>query len=48
VLVLTNLPTRKIRGVDSQGMILYAEDSQGRLHRMSPDAEGVNEGASVG
>lgn len=47
VLVLLNLPPRKIRGVESQGMILYAEDASGRLHLLNPEVEGVNEGAGV-
>ncbi|HJW29668.1 MAG TPA: methionine--tRNA ligase subunit beta, partial [Saprospiraceae bacterium] len=32
VVILTNLAPRKIRGVDSQGMILMAEGKDGRLH----------------
>ncbi len=47
VLVLLNLPPRKIRGVESQGMILYAEDAAGKLHVVSPNVDGVNEGAGV-
>ncbi len=47
VLVLLNLPPRKIRGVESQGMILYAGDHTGRLHVIHPETDGVNEGASV-
>jgi methionyl-tRNA synthetase len=35
VQVLVNLKPRKIRGVVSQGMILYAEDSTGKLHLVS-------------
>lgn len=37
VTVLVNLAPRKIRGVESQGMILYAEDSEGRLHIVGPE-----------
>ncbi len=37
VSVLSNLEPRKIRGVESQGMILMAEDSEGRLGFISPD-----------
>lgn len=47
VLVLVNLAPRKIRGVESQGMILYAEDTNGKLHLVNPNVEGVNEGANV-
>ncbi|MEO1451247.1 MAG: hypothetical protein AAFV07_17080, partial [Bacteroidota bacterium] len=39
VQVLVNLKPRKIRGVVSQGMILFAEDPDGNLHRMLPGAE---------
>jgi len=37
VTVLMNLPPRKIRGVESQGMILMAEDANGNLSFMSPE-----------
>lgn len=39
VTVLMNLPPRKIRGVESQGMILMAEDAQGNLSFMSPEKD---------
>jgi methionyl-tRNA synthetase len=39
VAVLMNLAPRKIRGVESQGMILMAEDSEGRLSFMIPEKE---------
>ncbi len=32
VVILANLETRKIRGVESQGMILMAQDQGGKLH----------------
>lgn len=38
VLVLANLAPRKMRGIDSQGMILMAEDAEGRLSFVSPEA----------
>jgi methionyl-tRNA synthetase len=38
VVLLANLAPRKIRGVESKGMILMAEDSAGRLCFVSPDA----------
>ncbi|MBX7242593.1 MAG: methionine--tRNA ligase [Bacteroidia bacterium] len=47
VLVLMNLPPRKIRGVESHGMILYAGDYTGKLHVIHPEKEGVNEGSTV-
>ncbi|MEO0468461.1 MAG: methionine--tRNA ligase [Bacteroidota bacterium] len=46
VQVLVNLKPRKIRGVESQGMILFAEDSLGTLHLVSPPQE-VESGSSV-
>jgi methionyl-tRNA synthetase len=32
VTVVANLAPRKMRGIDSNGMILMAEDSKGKLH----------------
>jgi methionyl-tRNA synthetase len=37
VLVLANLAPRKIRGVESQGMILMSEDAKGSLSFVSPE-----------
>ena len=37
VSVLMNLAPRKIRGVESQGMILMAENAEGKLSFVSPD-----------
>lgn len=39
VTVLMNLAPRKIRGVESQGMILMAEDSEGKLSFVSSEKE---------
>ena len=39
VSVLLNLEPRKIRGVESQGMILMAENEQGELSFVSPEKE---------
>ncbi|TNE53041.1 MAG: methionine--tRNA ligase [Bacteroidetes bacterium] len=39
VAVLLNLEPRKIRGVESQGMILMAENGDGRLSFLSPDSD---------
>lgn len=36
VVLLANLAPRKIRGVESKGMILMAEDGEGKLHFISP------------
>lgn len=46
VTVLMNLPPRKLRGVESQGMILMAEDAEGNLSFISPEKE-VNAGSEV-
>jgi methionyl-tRNA synthetase len=37
VVLLANLAPRKIRGVVSQGMILFAEDPDGKLHLINPE-----------
>ncbi|MDC0257802.1 methionine--tRNA ligase [Crocinitomicaceae bacterium] len=39
VTVLMNLAPRKIRGVESQGMILMAEDAEGNLSFVSPEKD---------
>jgi methionyl-tRNA synthetase len=46
VVVVANLAPRKMRGIESNGMILMAEDSDGKLHFVSP-ANVINAGASV-
>lgn len=46
VTVVSNLAPRKMRGIESQGMILMAEDSAGKLHFMQPEG-GVEPGSSV-
>lgn len=46
VVVVANLAPRKMRGIESTGMILMAEDSEGKLHFVSP-AETINAGAAV-
>ena len=37
VLVLLNLEPRKIRGIESQGMVLMAEDEEGALSFLAPE-----------
>ena len=37
VVVVANLAPRKMRGIESQGMILMAEDNAGKLHFVNPD-----------
>ena len=44
--VLMNLAPRKIRGVVSQGMILFAEDSEEVLHLLGPK-HGIESGSAV-
>lgn len=39
VSILMNLAPRKIRGIESQGMILMAEDSEGKLSFVAPTKE---------
>ncbi|MFY0600857.1 MAG: methionine--tRNA ligase [Cyclobacteriaceae bacterium] len=46
VVVLTNLAPRKIMGVESQGMLLFAENSDGALVSVTPDSKGQN-GATI-
>ena len=46
VTVVTNLAPRKMRGIESNGMILMAEDAQGKLHFVNP-SETINPGAGV-
>ena len=40
VTVLVNLAPRKLRGVESQGMILMVENSEGKYTFINPDADG--------
>ena len=46
VTVVTNLAPRKMRGIESNGMILMAEDSNGKLHFVNP-ADAIPPGAQV-
>lgn len=46
VTLLVNLAPRKMLGVESQGMILTAEDADGKLRLLQPNAE-VSPGSSV-
>uniref|UniRef100_UPI004056965A methionine--tRNA ligase n=1 Tax=Alistipes sp. TaxID=1872444 RepID=UPI004056965A len=47
VLVLVNLEMREMRGVESRGMILMAEDASGKLRLLSP-SDVCSNGAIVG
>ncbi len=46
VTVVTNLAPRKMRGIESNGMILMAEDANGKLHFINPETD-INAGAGV-
>lgn len=46
VTVVTNLAPRKMRGIESNGMILMAEDANGKLHFINPE-ENINPGSGV-
>jgi len=41
-----NLAPRKMRGIESNGMILMAEDKAGKLHFVSPEDK-IDEGSGV-
>ena len=38
VVVVANLAPRKMRGIESNGMILMSEDKAGKLHFVSPES----------
>jgi methionyl-tRNA synthetase len=46
VTVVTNLAPRKMRGIESNGMILMAEDKSGKLHFINPESK-IDEGSGV-
>ena len=46
VVVVVNLAPRKMRGIESNGMILMAEDSTGKLHFIQPETM-INAGSGV-
>jgi methionyl-tRNA synthetase len=46
VTVVTNLAPRKMRGIESNGMILMAEDKAGKLHFLQPPAT-IDPGSAV-
>lgn len=47
VAYLANLKPKKLRGIESQGMLLMAKEPDGNLRFMEPDAKGQN-GAVIG
>ncbi|MDB5191439.1 MAG: methionyl-tRNA synthetase [Segetibacter sp.] len=46
VTVVTNLAPRKMRGIESNGMILMAEDKRGKLHFINPESS-IDAGSNV-
>jgi methionyl-tRNA synthetase len=46
VTVVVNLAPRKMRGIESNGMILMAEDANGKLHFINPE-ENIHPGSGV-
>jgi methionyl-tRNA synthetase len=46
VVVVANLAPRKLKGIESNGMILSAEDANGKLYLINPD-ELITPGSSV-
>lgn len=47
VTVLINLAPRKLRGVESEGMILMTEDAEGKLVFVNPDQDEVGNGSTI-
>lgn len=47
VSILINLEPRKIKGILSEGMILMAENSEGKLAMISPDSDDIENGAVI-
>ena len=47
VTVLVNLAPRKLRGVESEGMILMTENNDGKLVFVNPDEDQINNGATI-
>jgi methionyl-tRNA synthetase len=46
VSLLVNLEPRELKGIQSQGMVLMAEDNEGKLHFVAPP-KAINNGAEV-
>jgi len=47
VTVLVNLAPRKLRGVESEGMILMTENKEGKLVFVNPDGDNVSNGITI-
>ncbi|MBP6721813.1 MAG: methionine--tRNA ligase subunit beta, partial [Bacteroidia bacterium] len=43
---LANLPPRPMMGIESQGMVLFAEDTNGKLHLLNPEGK-IDNGSTV-
>jgi methionyl-tRNA synthetase len=46
VTIVANLAPRKMRGIESKGMILMAEDANGKLYFVSP-SEAIGAGNTI-
>jgi methionyl-tRNA synthetase len=46
VSILVNLAPKNLKGIESQGMILMAENQEGKLVFVSP-ADAINDGAEI-
>jgi methionyl-tRNA synthetase len=47
VSILVNLAPRKIKGIESQGMILMAENQKGELSFVAPTKNDINNGGMI-
>jgi methionyl-tRNA synthetase len=47
VSILVNLAPRKIKGIESQGMILMAENNKGELSFVTPTKDNINNGSII-
>ena len=47
VIVLVNLAPRGLRGVESQGMILMTENTEGKLVFVNPDDDSITNGLKI-
>ena len=47
VTLVANLAPRKLRGVESQGMILMTENAKGELVFVNPDQDGIPAGSDI-
>ena len=47
VVMIANLKPAKLRGIESRGMILCAEDAEGNLSLVSPEKAGFADGSGI-